>query len=113
VEPYFWERRTVQRQPTVERRRQRVHAPNCCRISVADTGPGIAPEFQQEIFDEYFRLTPQGTRAEGYGLGLAIARRLVQSAGGKIWVESEPGAGSKFSFLVLLNPSPKRLAEDQ
>jgi len=113
LEPYFWERRTAQRPPLVERRKQRVIGPNCCRISVSDNGPGIAPEFQQEIFDEYFRLTPQGTRAEGYGLGLAIARRLVQSAGGKIWVESDPGAGSKFSFLVLLNPSPKRRAEEQ
>jgi signal transduction histidine kinase len=113
VEPYFWERRTVARPPTVERRRQRVNAPNCCRISVADTGPGIAPEFQQEIFDEYFRLVPQGMRAEGHGLGLAIARRLVQSAGGKIWVESEPGTGSKFSCLILLNPPPQRLAEEQ
>jgi signal transduction histidine kinase len=113
IEPYFWERRTIQRPAPVERRVQRVNAPNCCRILVSDTGPGIAPEFQQEIFDEYFRLTPEGTRAEGYGLGLAIARRLVQAAGGKIWVESEPGSGSKFSFLVLLNPSPKRVAEEQ
>jgi signal transduction histidine kinase len=113
VEPYFWERRTVARPPVVERRRQRVNAPNSCRISVSDTGPGIAPEFQQEIFDEYFRLVPQGMRAEGHGLGLAIARRLVQSAGGKIWVESEPGTGSKFSFLMLLNPPPERPAEEQ
>lgn len=113
VEPYFWERRTVQRQPVTERRKERVIGPNCCRVSVSDTGPGIAPEFQHEIFEEYFRLTPQGMRADGYGLGLAIARRLVQSAGGKIWVESEPGSGSKFSFLVLLNPSPKRAAEEQ
>ena len=113
VEPYFWERRTVSRPPLVERRKERVIGPNCCRISVSDTGPGIAPEFQQEIFEEYFRLTPQGVRAEGYGLGLAIARRLVQTAGGKIWVESEPGTGSKFSFLVLLNPQPKRVAEEQ
>jgi signal transduction histidine kinase len=112
VEPYFWERRTIQRPPTVERRKMRVNAPNCCRISVSDTGPGIAPEFQQEIFEEYFRLTPEGTRAEGYGLGLAIARRLVQAAGGKIWVESEPGSGSKFSFLILLNPSIKRGTEE-
>jgi signal transduction histidine kinase len=113
LEPYFWERRTVSRPPLVERRKERMSGPNCCRISVSDTGPGIAPEFQQDIFEEYFRLTPQGTRAEGYGLGLAIARRLVQSAGGKIWVESDPGAGSKFSFLVLLNPQPKRVAEEQ
>jgi signal transduction histidine kinase len=114
VEPYFWERRAAQRPTQIERRKQRSNAPNCCRISVSDTGPGIAPEFQQEIFQEYFRLTPEGTRAEGYGLGLAIARRLAQSAGGKIWVESEPGSGSKFSFLVLLNPAPpKRIAEAQ
>ncbi len=113
VEPYFWERRTVQREPLVERRTQRIISPNCCRISVSDTGPGIAPEFQQEIFQEYFRLVPAGIRTEGYGLGLAIARRLVQSAGGKIWVESEPGSGSKFSFLILLNPTTKRVAEDQ
>ncbi|HZP25088.1 MAG TPA: HAMP domain-containing sensor histidine kinase [Terriglobales bacterium] len=113
VEPYFWERRTVQREPLVERRKQLVVAPNCCRISVSDTGPGIAPEFQQEVFQEYFRLIPSGMRTEGYGLGLAIARRLVQSAGGKIWVESEPGSGSKFSFLVLLNPTPKSIAEEQ
>ena len=113
IEPYFWERRTIQRPPVVERRRRRVNSANCCRISISDTGPGIAPEFQQEIFEEYFRLTTEGSRAEGYGLGLAIARRLVQAAGGKIWVESEPGNGSKFSFLVLLNPSPKRVAEEQ
>jgi len=113
VEPYFWERRTIQRPPVIERRRRRSTSPNCCRISVSDTGPGIAPEFQHEIFDEYFRLTPEGTRAEGYGLGLAIARRLVQAAGGKIWVESELASGSKFSFLLLLNPSRTPVAEEQ
>ncbi|HUI85293.1 MAG TPA: HAMP domain-containing sensor histidine kinase, partial [Candidatus Binatia bacterium] len=113
VDPYFWERRTVQRPRRVERRKQRSDAPNCCRVSVSDTGPGIAPEFQQEIFQEYFRINSNGTRAEGYGLGLAIARRLVQSAGGKIWVESEPGAGSRFSFLVLLNPPSKLVVEEQ
>jgi signal transduction histidine kinase len=109
VEPYFWERRAIKRKPLVERRRRLVASPNCCRISVADTGRGIAPEYQQEIFDEYFRLTSAGMRAEGHGLGLAIARRLVQVAGGKIWVESEPGGGSKFSFLCLLNPPTAKL----
>jgi len=112
IEPYFWERRTIQRPVALERRRQRVTMPNCCRISVSDTGPGIAPEFQQEVFEEYFRLTREGTRAEGYGLGLSIARRLVQAAGGKIWVESQPGAGSKFSFLLLLSPRPQVVVEE-
>lgn len=108
LEPYFWERRAIKRKPLVERRPRLVANPNCCRVSVADTGPGIAPEFQQEIFEEYFRLTGEGTRVEGHGLGLAIARRLVQAAGGKIWVESEPSSGSKFSFLCLLNPPSKK-----
>jgi signal transduction histidine kinase len=106
VEPYFWERRAGKLKTQVDRRKRRNNLPNCCRISVADTGPGIKPEFQQEIFEEYFRLTHEGTRAEGYGLGLAIARKLVQVAGGKIWVESDPGHGSKFSFLLLLNAVP-------
>lgn len=104
VEPYFWERRCAKGKPSVDRRSSSNSAPNCCRITVADTGPGIAPEFQQEIFEDYFRLGRDGSRAEGYGLGLAIARKLVQAAGGKIWVESDPGHGSKFSFLLLLNP---------
>jgi signal transduction histidine kinase len=56
-----------------------------------------------EIFDDFFRL-PGSEAAEGMGLGLAIARRLLQAMGGKIWVESEPGAGCKFSFLLPLKP---------
>ncbi len=103
IEPYFWERRTGKSKPSFDRRRAARTAPNCCRISVCDTGPGIAPEFQQEIFEEYFRLPHPGSRAEGYGLGLAIARKLVQVSGGKIWVESDPPNGSKFSFLLLLS----------
>ncbi len=108
VESYFWERRAAKGKPTVDRRRSAHSTPNCCRISVADTGPGIEPEFQQEVFEDYFRLTPAGSRAEGYGMGLAIARKLVQAAGGKIWVESDPGHGSKFSFLLLLKPPQHR-----
>jgi signal transduction histidine kinase len=104
VEPYFWERRSAKSKPAVDRRRFTNSAANCCRVTVADTGPGIEPEFQQEIFEDYFRLTREGTRADGYGMGLAIARKLVQAAGGKIWTESDPGHGSKFSFLLLLEP---------
>jgi two-component system, sensor histidine kinase and response regulator len=77
---------------------------NSIRITVADTGPGIAPEYLQEIFDEFFRIPKVGDEFGGSGLGLAIARRLVHAHGGKIWVESEPGGGSKFSFLLPLTP---------
>lgn len=77
---------------------------NTIRITVADTGPGIAPEYLQEVFDDFFRIPRVGDEFGGSGLGLAIARRLVHAHGGKIWVESEPGAGSRFSFLLPLTP---------
>jgi signal transduction histidine kinase len=100
VEPYMWERRAagLARVPT-ERRRGTSEQPNVAKVSVSDTGPGIPAEFHQEIFDDFFRL-PGSESQDGIGLGLAIARRLVQSIGGKIWVESEPGTGCKFSFLI-------------
>jgi len=86
-----------------DRRRQALNVPNAVKVSVADTGPGIRPEFHLEIFDDFFRL-PGSESAEGMGLGLAIARRLLQGMSGKIWVESEPGGGSKFSLLIPLKP---------
>jgi signal transduction histidine kinase len=104
AEPHVWERRAVSR-PAVpqERRRRPLSQPNSVKISVSDTGPGIAPEFHLEIFDDFFRL-PGSEQSEGMGLGLAIARRLAHAMGGKIWVESEPGTGSRFSFIVPVKP---------
>jgi signal transduction histidine kinase len=103
AEPYMWERRSIAKPAiTQERRRRPLTAPNSVKISVSDTGPGIPPEYHLEIFDDFFRL-PTNEKTEGMGLGLAIARRLVLGMGGKIWVESEPGAGCKFSFIVPLN----------
>jgi signal transduction histidine kinase len=104
AEPHMWERRSVSNSSTGrERRRQSLNLPNSVKVSVADTGPGIRPEFHLEIFDDFFRL-PGSESAEGMGLGLAIARRLLQGMSGKIWVESEPGAGCKFSFLIPIKP---------
>jgi signal transduction histidine kinase len=104
AEPYMWERRTISK-PNAgqERRRRPLTQPNSVKISVSDTGPGIPPEYHLEIFDDFFRL-PSTERSEGMGLGLAIARRLVHGMGGKIWVESESGAGCKFSFIIPLRP---------
>jgi signal transduction histidine kinase len=104
AEPHMWERRSTN-QPvgSGERRRHAMSNANAVKVSVSDTGPGIPPEFHIEIFDDFFRLGGSEA-AEGMGLGLAIARRLLQSMGGKIWVESEPGTGSKFSFLIPLLP---------
>lgn len=106
AEPYMWERRGATK-PGVERerRRQPLSTPNAVKVSVADTGPGIPPEYHVEVFDDFFRLPSSEGQSEGMGLGLAIARRLVNAMGGKVWVESEPGAGCKFSFLVPLKPS--------
>jgi signal transduction histidine kinase len=110
AEPYVWERRSVVKTVAEgERRRQAVSAPNAVKVSVSDTGPGIPPEYHVEIFDDFFRL-PGSETAEGMGLGLAIARRLVNGMGGKIWVESEPGAGCKFSFLVPTKPNLSSLS---
>jgi signal transduction histidine kinase len=106
AEPHMWERRAAQKPGIAgERRRQSVGHPNSVKVSVSDTGQGIAPEFQQEVFDDFFRLPQTEKMADGMGLGLAIARRLVNGFGGKIWVESEPGAGCKFSFLIPLKPN--------
>ncbi len=91
VEPYQWERLA-----------DRDHHPNAVRVSVSDTGRGIAAEFQQEIFEDFFRADSASSEVEGFGLGLAIARRIVQAHGGKIWVESESQAGSRFCFLLPL-----------
>jgi signal transduction histidine kinase len=71
------------------------------RVTVWDTGIGIPPGEQQAIFNEFYQVgtTTRGVR-EGTGLGLAITRRLVEQHGGRIWVESEPGKGSRFIVQV-------------
>jgi signal transduction histidine kinase len=105
AEPYVWERRSrPESRASGERRRQTATLVNAVRVSVSDTGPGIAPEYQQEIFDDFVRGSSPNEEAEGMGLGLAIARRLVLAHGGKIWVESDPGSGSTFCFLLPLKP---------
>jgi len=106
AEPYHWERRSGKPSRMANDRRKRAEwATNAVRLTVSDTGPGLAPEFHSEIFDDFFKgPLPNGSKAEGMGLGLAIARRLVLAHGGKIWVESEPGQGSKFCFLIPIKP---------
>jgi signal transduction histidine kinase len=100
----MWDRRAAAVPSAAERRRQIVTQPNAVKVSVSDTGPGIPAEFHLEVFDDFFRL-PGTESKDGMGLGLAIARRLVQGMSGKIWVESDPGAGCKFSFLLPYKPA--------
>jgi signal transduction histidine kinase len=70
------------------------------RISVADTGPGIAPEDHARIFEEFQQTEAGLQQREGTGLGLALSKRLVELHGGRIWVDSEPGKGSTFVFTL-------------
>jgi len=70
-------------------------------ISVTDTGIGIAPDDQAAIFEEFRQVGTDETRKqEGTGLGLTLAKKFVELHGGRIWVESELGRGSTFTFTL-------------
>jgi signal transduction histidine kinase len=70
-------------------------------ISVSDTGIGIAPEDQPKIFEEFRQVgSDYSHKVEGTGLGLTLAKKFVELHGGRIWVESEVGKGSTFSFTL-------------
>ena len=74
---------------------------NCIRITVTDTGVGIAPEELPNIFQQFYRgdeTRPPEKR--GMGLGLAICREIITAHQGKIWVESELGQGARFAFSL-------------
>jgi two-component system, NtrC family, sensor kinase len=77
------------------------------QVSVSDTGPGIAREDQERIFEEFQQTDVGVEQREGTGLGLALSKSLVELHGGRIWVESEPGHGSRFVFtLPITEDSP-------
>jgi PAS domain S-box-containing protein len=74
-------------------------------VSVRDEGEGIAPEEHERIFDRFHRVEDGLARSQdGTGLGLYIAKRLVEAMGGRIWLVSSPGHGSTFSFSIPLLP---------
>src|SRR6476646_10720933 len=95
-------KRGAEVQPSQERRRFRLPRPNSVEVSVTDSGAGISPEHHQEIFEDFVRVD---RNTSGMGLGLAIAKRLVQAHRGKIWVESESKKGSTFRFLLPIEQS--------
>lgn len=97
AKPHFWERRVAEVAPAQERRRFRLPRPNSVEVGVTDSGSGISPEHHQEIFEDFVRVD---RNTSGMGLGLAIAKRLIQAHRGKIWVESEAKRGSTFAFLL-------------
>jgi signal transduction histidine kinase len=101
--PHFWERRegrVANMARLKERRRFRLPRPNCIEVSVRDSGPGIPAEHHEEIFEDFVRVD---RNTSGMGLGLAIAERLIQAHRGKIWVESDPNEGRRFTFLLPMD----------
>ncbi len=76
-------------------------------ISVADSGPGIPPHMQRQIFDKFSRVKYSDV-PKGIGLGLAFCRLAVEAHGGRIWVESEFGRGSTFCFFLPVDPALER-----
>src|SRR5216110_695784 len=85
----------------LDREHQRV------RLTVADTGPGIAPEIREKIFEPFFTTKPAG---EGTGLGLSLCRGIIEEHGGTIGVESEPGQGTTFLIRLPVLPQPAGVA---
>ena len=70
-------------------------------ITVADQGPGVPADAREHLFDRFYRLDrARGRGAGGSGLGLAICREVAAAHGGRVWVDSEPGAGSAFSIAL-------------
>jgi len=69
-------------------------------VSVSDTGLGIAPEDQEAIFEEFRQVGTADKKVEGTGLGLALSRKFIELHGGRIWVESQIGVGSTFTFTI-------------
>ncbi|HEY0106114.1 MAG TPA: ATP-binding protein [Rhizomicrobium sp.] len=76
-------------------RADRSHTPDEIEITVADTGPGIAPEVMAKLFQPFVT-----TKSDGMGIGLSICHSIVEAQGGKMWAKSEPGRGAQF-FLTL------------
>ncbi|MCZ6785837.1 MAG: HAMP domain-containing sensor histidine kinase, partial [Planctomycetota bacterium] len=73
-------------------------------IEVADTGPGIAPEHRDKVFERFWRVDPARSRAAGgAGLGLALAQAAAEAHGGRIELESEPNKGSTFRIVLPHN----------
>lgn len=81
-------------------------------VSVRDTGPGIAPEFLDQIFDPFFQVKQARSGVKGLGLGLSIVRTLVELQGGAITARSEPGQGAELYFTIPLRPTTAAPSDD-
>ncbi len=80
-------------------------------VSIADQGNGIAPQHLNRLFERFYRIKDGTSRISGTGLGLPIARRIIEGHGGHIWAESTIGKGTTFYFKIPLADAPKGCAE--
>jgi signal transduction histidine kinase len=88
---------------------QAIAADGAFHLSVRDTGPGIAAEDQQRVFEEFQQVDSSSTREKGgTGLGLSISKKIIELHGGRIWVESELGRGSTFHFTLPVRSGSRR-----
>jgi two-component system sensor histidine kinase BaeS len=77
-------------------------------VRISDTGDGISPDDLPHIFDQFFRGEKSRNRETGgAGLGLAIAKRIIEAHHGRIWANSRPGEGATFSFFLPGKPAPE------
>ena len=70
------------------------------QVTVADEGIGMRPEQIARVFDKFYRADASTTAASGLGLGMSIVKSIVEAHGGRIWVESEPGRGTRVHFTL-------------
>jgi PAS domain S-box-containing protein len=70
------------------------------RCAISDTGPGIPPEFREQIFDRFMRTNRGGAQVRGTGLGLTFCKLVIEAHDGRIWNEARPGGGSQFIFTI-------------
>ena len=76
-------------------------------VEVHDEGIGVSPEESLRIFQPYHRVEQDRLKFPGLGLGLAVAKQIVEAHGGKIWVVSRPTEGSNFCFIIPVKPRAK------
>jgi signal transduction histidine kinase len=83
------------------------------QIDVADQGIGIEPQQLDAVFDRFYQVDSASTRkVGGAGLGLSICKAIIEAHNGDIWVESQPGVGSTFSFTLPLASSPQESSKE-
>jgi signal transduction histidine kinase len=102
--PYFWDKNSASGTIRAHLQAPSPNSANALVIQVSDNGIGISPEHQQEIFDQFTQVPSNQMDRSGLGLGLAISKRIIEAHGGRIWVDSQVNSGSRFTFLMPLNP---------